>query len=400
MTEGMALAERPTSQLAGIASEEQRAITEVQASLIIAKRFPRDTVAAAAKIKAACSRPALAAVAFFAYDRAGQQIKGPTIRLLEAVAQCWGNLDFGIRELSQGSGSSEIEAYAWDMESNSRVRKVFKVPHTRFTRNKGNTPLVDPRDIYEMVANQGARRLRACLEEIIPRDVLEEAKKACEQALGSGADKKVLVDRVKDLIAELHSRFGITHEQVSQRYGKNVDALTYDEFTQLYAILNSLSEGEAQVSEFFPIAGQDAPAAPRSSADQIKDKLAADVAPAADPQPEPEPPPQPEPPPEPDYEPPAAEPPEAKTRRSNKGKDAAPVEEAPPKPQEHPATPLSFLQQALKTVDEVAANGPIALKVSFNSTIDPTYRPHLSSEEWDQVEQYVAKTLAGMKPGQ
>ena len=116
--------------------ESARATQEVQASMIIAKRFPRDEIAAYQKIIKACERPSLAKEALYAYPRGGQMITGPSIRLAEAMAQAWGNLDFGVRELSQKNGVSEVEAYAWDLETNTRQTKTFQVKHERYTRKE------------------------------------------------------------------------------------------------------------------------------------------------------------------------------------------------------------------------------------------------------------------------
>jgi hypothetical protein len=41
------------------------------------------------------------------------------------------------------------------LETNTRREVTFQVPHIRYTK-KGGYRLEDPRDIYEMVANQGA----------------------------------------------------------------------------------------------------------------------------------------------------------------------------------------------------------------------------------------------------
>ena len=117
--------------------EQHRAIQEVQASMIIAKRFKRDQNESYIRIMKACEREGLAKEAMYAYPRGGQLITGPSIRLAEVLAQNWGNLDFGIRELSQESGVSEVEAFAWDKETNTRQSKTFQVPHSRYSKKKG-----------------------------------------------------------------------------------------------------------------------------------------------------------------------------------------------------------------------------------------------------------------------
>ena len=159
---------------------------EVQAALVIAKKFPRDQVAAMDRILQACTRPSLAERALYQYARSGTDITGPSIRLAEMLAQNWGNIQFGIRELDQRNGESTVEAFAWDMETNTRQVKVFQVRHERHTKQRSYA-LEDPRDIYELVANQGARRLRACILGVIPGDVVEEAQHQCDVTLATKA---------------------------------------------------------------------------------------------------------------------------------------------------------------------------------------------------------------------
>lgn len=134
--------------------EQQRAIAETQSAMIIAKKFRRNQIEALDRIKNACSRPKLAESALYQYSRGGTDITGPSIRLAEAIAQNWGNLQFGIRELEQRDGWSTVEAYAWDLETNVREVKQFQVKHERSTK-KGRYAIEDSRDIYELTANQG-----------------------------------------------------------------------------------------------------------------------------------------------------------------------------------------------------------------------------------------------------
>src|SRR5690606_5467319 len=94
-----AIAKRENAALVETAS--QREIAEVQAAMAIAKRFPRDPIAAMDRILQACTRPTLAEGALYSYSRGGSEVSGPSIRLAEVAAQSWGNIQFGIRELEQ-----------------------------------------------------------------------------------------------------------------------------------------------------------------------------------------------------------------------------------------------------------------------------------------------------------
>ena len=87
----------PVKQEGAVVQVEQgRAMQEVQAAMIVAKKFPRDQHAAFGKIMIACERSVLAEAASYSYPRGGKMITGPTIRLAEVMAQNWGNMEFGI----------------------------------------------------------------------------------------------------------------------------------------------------------------------------------------------------------------------------------------------------------------------------------------------------------------
>ncbi len=87
--------------------ESERAIAEAQGKLVIAKRFPRNQALAYANIIDACKRPGLAEEACYSFPRGGEVVSGPAIRLAEMLAANWGNLDYGLRELSRKDGVSE-----------------------------------------------------------------------------------------------------------------------------------------------------------------------------------------------------------------------------------------------------------------------------------------------------
>lgn len=245
--------------------EQQRAIAETQAAMLIAKRFPRNIVEALDRIVNACTRSGLAEAALYEYSRGGTDITGPSIRLAEAIAQNWGNLQFGIRELEQRNGESTVEAFAWDIETNTRQVKVFQVAHKRYTK-KGTYALEDPRDIYEMVANQGARRLRACILGIVPGDIVETAVKQCETTLKTKAD--VTPERIASLL-EKFSAYKVTKEQIEKRIQKRIEAMTPAQLVNLGKIYNSLKDGMSLPADWFEVEEQ------KTTTETLKDKLRA-----------------------------------------------------------------------------------------------------------------------------
>jgi len=231
-----------------LAVAQQREIAEVQSKMIIARSCPRDERAALDRILMACGRKTLAESALYTYSRGGTEITGPSIRLAEALAQNWGNLDFGIREIEQRDGESTVEAYAWDLQTNTRQNKVFQVPHIRYSKAKGNTLLTDPRDIYELIANQGARRLRACILGVIPGDVTEAATRQCEETMKTHVKvTPELLQSLLDKFAEYH----VTKEQIEARIQRRMDAITPAQVVGLGKIYNSLKDGMSTAAEWF-----------------------------------------------------------------------------------------------------------------------------------------------------
>lgn len=232
-----------------VAVEQQRAIAETQGAMVIAKKFPRDPVAAMDRILNACTRPTLAEAALYTYSRGGTDITGPSIRLAEALAQNWGNLQFGIRELEQRAGESTVEAFAWDVETNTKQVKVFQVKHERHTK-KGAYALTDPRDVYELTANQGARRLRACILGVIPGDVVDAAVRQCEVTLNTKAE--ITPEKLTSLV-EKFAAYGVTQAQIEKKIQRHLDAMVPAQMVMLGKVYNSLKDGMSQPGDWFEL---------------------------------------------------------------------------------------------------------------------------------------------------
>lgn len=229
-------------------AQSSRQVAEVQAAMIMAKRFPRDETAAITKIVNACKRLKLAESSMYSYSKGGTPVTGPSIRMAEALAQAWGNLDFGVIELEQKNGESTVMSYCVDLETNTRQTKVFTVKHSRHTRN-GAYALTDPRDIYELTANQGARRLRACILGVIPGDVVDTAIEQCEKTLKAGSGEP-LVDRIRKM-AVAFTEIGVTQQMIEDRLMHKLDATNETELVSLRKIYMSIKDGMGKREDWF-----------------------------------------------------------------------------------------------------------------------------------------------------
>lgn len=229
-----------------------RQAQEVQAAMVIAKKFPRNEFESFGRIMKACQRRGLAEKSVYEYPRGDTRVTGPSIRLAEAMAQSWGNIDFGIIELEQKNGESQVMAYAWDLETNTRQTKVFSVPHIRTSRKHGNVPLTDPRDIYERVANDGARRLRACILGVIPGDVVEAAVEQCEKTL-AGDNKEPIQDTIRAVAGTFEKEYSVTIPMLEKFIGCKIDSFTMQNLIRLKKVYLSLKDGMAKREDYFDL---------------------------------------------------------------------------------------------------------------------------------------------------
>lgn len=232
-----------------LAIESSRATAEVLGAIHAAKRFPRDQFTAYNNILKECQRYTLAEKALYSYPRGGQNVTGPSIRMAEAIARHWGNIDSGIRELEQRDGESIMQSYAWDLETNFRVTKNFTVKHIR-DKKTGAVALRDQRDIYELTANQGARRLRACLLAVVPGDVVEGAEKQVRQTLAAGPKGVTREDRVRKMVAEF-DKLGVKTEHIEQRIGCPLISITDEQIIDLVGVYNAVKDGTTKRGDFF-----------------------------------------------------------------------------------------------------------------------------------------------------
>jgi hypothetical protein len=263
--------------------EQSRAVAEVQAAVIAAMKSPRDAQAAMREMREVCRIPALADRAFFRFNRGGQ-VSGETVHLARELARIWGNITFGLVELSRDEkgGHSEMMAFAWDLQTNARAQTTFIVPHVRDTKG-GAKALTDVRDIYENNANMGARRLREQIFAVLPVWFREEAAQLCQQTLEDGGGKP-LVQRIADCEAAF-AGIGITRAQMEKRQGRAATAWTAQDVAALGVVFQSIRRGEVAAADEFPAdvlvppagadaleqasAGQAQPTAPAAATDPL-----------------------------------------------------------------------------------------------------------------------------------
>lgn len=236
-------------------TEIHRAVAEVQAAIMLAKQFPRDKREAMDKILTECARPSLADAAVYSYKRGTEEISGPSIRLAEVIAANWGNFKYGWKETGRHNGMSEITSAAWDYETNVQSTREFSVRHWRDTK-QGGYAVKSERDIYEICANQAARRMRACILNVVPGDVIEAAVKQCELTMVT--NEVVTPEKIQKLL-EAFETYAVSKEHIEKRLGAKISDITPAAMVQLRKIYTGIKEGFSRPSEFFEVPEETAP---------------------------------------------------------------------------------------------------------------------------------------------
>lgn len=254
------LAQQRAQMAAGAVSiESSRAVADAQAAILIAKTYPRDEAAAFEAIRAACGRPSLAEKGIYSFPRGKETTEGISIRAAEEIARCWGNIEYGLRELSntpgrgKEPGATEMEAWAWDKQTNVRTAQQFTVRHWRDTKT-GGYALKDERDIYEIGANMGARRMRARILALIPADIVEEAAamlKATKLEVMKRAEGLKQLGSKRQEAIKAFQNIQVSREMLEKRLGHSMDEATAEELVDLEGIYASIRDKMNAPWQFF-----------------------------------------------------------------------------------------------------------------------------------------------------
>lgn len=233
------------------AVEQARAVAEVAAAVQVAQQFPRNVQAVREEVAAACSTMPLARKAFYAVQNRGE---GKSVHLARELARMWGNFQSGVHELRRDdeAGESEVQAFAWDVQSNNRSTRTFISPHQRMKKVNGRptrVPLIDLQDIYLSNQNTGARAVRECIFAALPNWLVDLAEDTCRATLARGDGEPVDVRAGKAV--EAFARLNVTQAQLAQRVGRERDRWDGEDIASLEVVFRSIRAGETTVEEQF-----------------------------------------------------------------------------------------------------------------------------------------------------
>lgn len=223
-------------------------VKEIEAAIILAKRFPRDLDRAWESLMKHCGRQNMAAKSAYAFPRGGTKVSGPSVYLARIAKQAWGNMRSGVRILSVTDEEVHLEGWAWDLESNDHQTDPAYFKKLVQRRVDGATQWVKPdeRDLRELMNKHGALAERNAILKLMPPDFIDDALAASRATLAKNI--KDPAHEKKRLILEF-SKIGVTVEML-QKYLDSVEWGPED-LVDLVGILNSIMDGNSKRDDYF-----------------------------------------------------------------------------------------------------------------------------------------------------
>lgn len=238
------------------ASLTQGAAGELEAQVLLARRFPRDLVTVTDAITADCGNFAIAESALYSFPRGREKITGASIRLAELLARHYGNVTYGSRQLSPDkspAASTRVECYCWDLQNNVKASRVYDIAHLRAT-SQGNRVVASTRDVTELVLSQASRLLRGVILSVIPSQLttlaLDHVKTTLAQ--GDAADGQVI-----GKLTAAFAQFGVSPADLERALKFPLDQLHSAQIAWLRGVYQSLRDGLTTPADWFNTANPD-----------------------------------------------------------------------------------------------------------------------------------------------
>jgi len=226
---------------------------EIDRQIATAKAFPRSVTRFLNEAKSiVAADPDLAAqCTFYLPGRGGkkdQPITGPSVRLAEIVALCWGNLRIVGRISDDDGRFLTAQAIAMDLEKNVG----YTIEVQRGVTNRDGRRYSD--DMIRTTGNAAISiATRNATFKVVPRAFVNLIEEEAQRV--ARGDVKSLPDRTARAVSWFSGK-GITEERVFAALGIGGPAdMTLDLLVRLQGLKTALTDGQATADEVFPVPG-------------------------------------------------------------------------------------------------------------------------------------------------
>jgi len=219
------------------------ATAEIDQAIATAKRYPRDIKGVLAEAEAmATIDTETSASMFYVLKRGGKIIEGPSTRLAEVIASCYGNLRFGSRIIQTGATHLTAQGICYDVQKNVSASVEIERRITDSTGKRYNDDMIT---VTANAASSIARR--NAIFEVVPRAYVN-AIMAKAKAAAKGNVKSIVEARDKCLA--YFRKLGVEDEIVLGFVGvAEVVELNADHLVALRSVAAAIKNGEQTLEE-------------------------------------------------------------------------------------------------------------------------------------------------------
>lgn len=235
----------------------------LQAAIEIAHRYPRDPEAILAQAIAGLDKhPEAAEKAIYSIpyeDRRRNRtvkVEGLSVRTAETLAALWGHLRVGVRISGEDKDGYDLEAVAWDMQSNFQQLLPFRVSKWEKSRD-GKTFALDERRMLQSLQAAVSKVKRNVVLSMLPTHVKLAYERRVREILAKGPlNRPAAPDTIKmveDAFAQFEVKPGerVTKDMLEARVGKPTASWLGSDIADLRGLYTAIEDGQVSAAEVF-----------------------------------------------------------------------------------------------------------------------------------------------------
>jgi len=220
----------------GAIESVSRAETVLQ--MEFARKYPRSVVQFKREaLTLATEDEETAGSCFYALPRAGKTIEGPSVRLAEIVAHCWGHLRVNTRDIEEGEKVVRSQTVCWDMQANVAIgieaaRKITDRNGRRYNEDMIAMTMAACRSVS----------FRNGIWKVVPFSFVKDVY---EQAKLTSIGKAMTMEQRRDKVLGEWAKLTVKPEELCAIVGvKAVGDLTADNLVALQGLKTAIKEGD------------------------------------------------------------------------------------------------------------------------------------------------------------
>ncbi len=173
------------------------------------------------------------------------EIKGPSIRLAEIAASCWGNLHAASRVIENDGKHITAEGVAWDLENNVKMSSEVK---RSITYKNGGTFSSEMQGVASNAAC--AIALRNAIFKVVPKAFINRVYEAAmKHAVGTQETLPIKIQSTFNYFA----KFGIQSDKITNFFNKPKEEFTQEDLVSLLGLATAVKDNMVTIDKVFVI---------------------------------------------------------------------------------------------------------------------------------------------------